>query len=127
MNAPIPEYGAVPPVAETLTIVVPPLQRICPADAEGTKRLGCVIVHEDEFICPDASRTVTVYLPAGRLLAVETYPATALVQVYVNGARPPEMLTDIDPVEAPLHKTGFVVHESTIGQAKNESALVPLS
>ena len=40
MNVPVPEYGAVPPVADTVTEVVPPLQVIVPADAEATNAVG---------------------------------------------------------------------------------------
>ena len=58
MNVPVPEYGAVPPVAETVTEVVPPLQVIVPADAEATNAAGSVTVTEVVAEHPLASVTV---------------------------------------------------------------------
>ena len=40
MKVPVPVKGAVPPVAETVIEVVPPLQAIVPALAEATKGAG---------------------------------------------------------------------------------------
>jgi hypothetical protein len=45
LNEPVPEYGAVPPVAVTSTEVEPPKHAIVPAaDAEATNCVGSVIV-----------------------------------------------------------------------------------
>ena len=44
MKLPVPEYGAVPPVALTATVVVPPLQEIDPADEDALNTAGSVTV-----------------------------------------------------------------------------------
>ncbi len=58
MNEPSPVYGAVPPVADTTTVVVPPLQRIAPAVDEATKAAGSVTVPVVVEVQPLASVTV---------------------------------------------------------------------
>lgn len=40
MNEPVPVSGAVPPRAETVTVVEPPLQAMVPADEEAVKDAG---------------------------------------------------------------------------------------
>ena len=40
MNDPVPEYGAVPPVADTVTVAEPPLQRIAVADDDADNAVG---------------------------------------------------------------------------------------
>ncbi len=40
VKVPIPEYGAVPPFAETLTVVLPPLQVMVPFEAEALNAVG---------------------------------------------------------------------------------------
>ena len=40
MKVPVPVKGAVPPMEETVIVVVPPLQAIVPALAEATKAAG---------------------------------------------------------------------------------------
>ena len=40
MKVPVPEYGAVPPDADTVTVVVPPKHAIVPADEEATTEHG---------------------------------------------------------------------------------------
>ena len=44
MNGPVPEYGAVPPLAVTVTVEFPPLHAIAVAVDEATKALGAVTV-----------------------------------------------------------------------------------
>ena len=44
MNEPVPEYGAVPPVAETVTVAEPPLQRIAVADEDADTALGAQVL-----------------------------------------------------------------------------------
>ena len=59
MNGPVPEYGAVPPLAVTVTVAFPPLHAIAVADDEATKALGAVtmMVVVDE----QPLKSVTVY------------------------------------------------------------------
>ena len=59
MNVPVPEYGAVPPVAETVTEVVPSLQAIEPVEEEATNVVGSSTEPEVTEVQPLAS--VTVY------------------------------------------------------------------
>ena len=59
MKSPVPVNGAVPPVAATVTVVVPPLQAIVPALDEAAKTVGAantvpVVVEEH----PLASLTI---------------------------------------------------------------------
>ena len=56
-------YGAVPPVADTVTVVVPPLHAIVPALEEATTAVGWVTVTDNVFVDPLTSVTVTVYVP----------------------------------------------------------------
>ncbi len=58
MNDPVPEYGAVPPVAETVTVDNPPLQAIGVDDELATSAEGSVTVIVVEFVHPLASVTV---------------------------------------------------------------------
>ena len=58
MKVPVPDKGAVPPFAETVIVVVPPLQAIVPELAEATKVVGSVIVPEVIEVHPLASVTV---------------------------------------------------------------------
>jgi hypothetical protein len=44
VKLPVPEYGAVPPVALTVTVVVPPLHEILPADEDALNTDGSVTV-----------------------------------------------------------------------------------
>ena len=58
MKLPVPEYGAVPPVALTVTVVVPPLHEIDPADEDALNTAGCVTVPAAIEVHPLASVTV---------------------------------------------------------------------
>ncbi len=58
MNVPSPEYGVVPPTAETVTVAVPPLQRISVADEDATSAAGSDTVIDVEDVQPFASVTV---------------------------------------------------------------------
>ena len=61
MKVPSPVYGAVPPVAETVTVVVPPLQRIAaPCEDDADNAVGSLIVIDAVVEQPLAS--VTVYV-----------------------------------------------------------------
>ena len=67
MKLPVPVYGAVPPVAETETVVVPPLHRMLPEEAEALTADGSLIETEVVAEQPAASVTVKVYEPAVRV------------------------------------------------------------
>ncbi len=58
MNVPVPKYGAVPPEAVTVTVVVPPKQDIVPALDEATNSVGSLTVPVVVFEQPLASVTV---------------------------------------------------------------------
>ncbi len=58
MNVPSPEYGVVPPTAETVTVAEPPLQRISVAEDDATSAAGSDIVIDVEDVQPFASVTV---------------------------------------------------------------------
>ena len=58
MNEPSPVYGAVPPVADTVTVAEPPLQRIAAAEDEATNVAGSVTVIVVDPVQPFASVTV---------------------------------------------------------------------
>ena len=60
LNEPVPVYGAVPPVAVTFTVVVPPLQLIAPAEAEAFNCEGWLTVATADTVYPLAS--VTTYV-----------------------------------------------------------------
>ena len=55
---PVPVYGGVPPVAVTVTVVVPPLQSIAPEDDAGTSKGGSVTAMVVVDAQPLASVTV---------------------------------------------------------------------
>ena len=64
MTSPVPLYGAVPPVADTVTVADPPLQAIAVASEEAAKAAdGWVTVTDNVFVDPLTSVTVTVYIP----------------------------------------------------------------
>jgi hypothetical protein len=56
--APVPVYGAVPPITDTVTVPVPPKQAMVPAVEEATMTEGWVIVPETTDVQPLASVTV---------------------------------------------------------------------
>ena len=58
MNDPSPVYGAVPPVADTVTVADPPLHKIVVAEDEATTAVGSVIVIVVDAVHPLASVTV---------------------------------------------------------------------
>ncbi|MFA6234570.1 MAG: hypothetical protein WC824_10365, partial [Bacteroidota bacterium] len=64
LTVPVPEYGGVPPLAVTVTVELPPLQRIADAFADTTNNVGSVIVAEAVDVHPFASVTVKLYEPA---------------------------------------------------------------
>jgi hypothetical protein len=74
LNEPVPEYGAVPPAAETVTVEFPPLHEIADAVADALSGVGCVIVYDEDTLQLSASDTVTVYVPATRPLIVDEVP-----------------------------------------------------
>ena len=58
MNEPSPVYGAVPPVAVTVTVADPPLHRIAVEDEEAITAVGSVTVPVVVDVQPLASVTV---------------------------------------------------------------------
>ena len=58
MKVPVPVYGAVPPVAVTVTVVVPPLQDIEPALDEAVNCVGWLTLPVVVAVQPLASVTV---------------------------------------------------------------------
>ena len=58
MKVPVPVYGAVPPVAVTVTVVVPPLQSIVPALDETVNCVGSLTLPVVVAVQPLASVTV---------------------------------------------------------------------
>ena len=58
MKVPVPLYGAVPPVALTVTVVVPPLQAIVPALEEAVNCVGSLTLPDAVAVQPLASVTV---------------------------------------------------------------------
>ena len=58
MKVPVPVYGDVPPVALTVTVVVPPLQAIVPALDDAVNCVGSLIVPDVVAVQPFASVTV---------------------------------------------------------------------
>ena len=59
VKVPVPLYPGVPPEADTVTVVDPPLQAMVPAEAEALRAEGWVTVTEVVAVHPLAS--VTVY------------------------------------------------------------------
>ena len=58
VKSPVPLYGAVPPVAETVTVEVPPLQSIAVDELEADNAVGSVMVMVVVVEHPFASVTV---------------------------------------------------------------------
>ena len=58
VKSPVPLYGAVPPVAETVTVEVPPLQSIAVDELEADNAVGSVMVIVVVVEHPLASVTV---------------------------------------------------------------------
>ena len=54
-------------MALTVTVVVPPLHAIEPAEEVAVSAVGCVMVPVVVAVQPLASVTVKLYVPAGRL------------------------------------------------------------
>jgi hypothetical protein len=67
VKVPIPLYAGVPPVAETVTTDVPPLQSMEVEVDEAEYADGCVIVKFAVTVAPAPSITVSVCDPALRL------------------------------------------------------------
>ena len=58
VKSPVPLYGAVPPVADTVTVEVPPLQSIAVDELEASRTVGSVMVMVVVVEQPLASVTV---------------------------------------------------------------------
>ena len=58
MKLPVPVYGKVPPVADTVTVVVPPKQAMLPDPEEAERTVGCVTDPLAMDVHPFASVTV---------------------------------------------------------------------
>ena len=67
LNVPVPKYGAVPPVALTVTTELPPLHRIGVLEELGTNARGCVMFPVVVWVQLLVSVTVNEYVPAARL------------------------------------------------------------
>ena len=93
VKSPVPVYGPVPPVADTVTVDEPPLHEIGVDDELATNTAGSVTVMLVVAVHPLASVTVYVYVPA----------VTVKSPVPVYGPVPPvaDTVTVDDP---PLHK-----------------------
>ena len=102
MNEPVPEYGAVPPLAVTVTVAVPPLHAIAVADDEATNILGAVTVMVVFFEQPWESVTVYVYVPA----------PTVNEPVPEYGAVPP-LADTVTVAVPPLHAIAVADDEAT--------------
>ena len=94
---PVPVYGAVPPIADTVTVVLPPLHRMLPEVDEATRAAaGSVMVTVTEVVQLLASVTVYVNVPADNpvMVPVPVYGATPPVAVMVTlPLLPPKQLT----------------------------------
>jgi len=98
VNVPVPEYGVVPPEADTVTVVVPPLQRIGGAEADAVRSGGLTMLMVAVAVQPRVSVTRNEYVPAERVN----------VPVPVYGVVPPEADT-VTVVVPPLQgMTGAV-------------------
>ena len=65
IKEPVPVYGELPPVAETITVELPPKHEIGVEVSEATNCVGAVItIPLMDVIHPLASVIVTVYVPA---------------------------------------------------------------
>lgn len=107
-------YGGVPPVADTVTVELPPPHRIGVALDEAVSVGGCVMVTEAVPEQPLASVTVNVYVPAVRLK----------LPVPVNGAVPPVAVTVTVDVE-PLQRIGVALAVTvTVGGAVIDAVVV---
>lgn len=95
---PVPVYGAVPPVAPTVMVVVEPLQSICGAVAETVSCGGSTMVTDVVAVQLFASVTVKLYVPPPRL--------NTPVPVY--GAVPPDAVTVTVEV-VPLQRIGVAL------------------
>ena len=102
VNVPVPSYGAVPPSAVTVTVVVPPLQDIVPALDEATNTAGSDTVPVVVELHPFSSVTVKLYAPA----------LTVNVPVPKYGAVPPEAVT-VTVVVPPLQDIVPALDEAT--------------
>ena len=119
VNVPVPLYGGLPPVALTVTVELPPLQRIGEGDELGVRADGIVTVTELlvfwQVVGVLLSITVTVCEPAPTLLYVtgEVHDANEpLSSWHSKGPMPPEKV----PVTVPnpvLHAGSVSVAEST--------------
>jgi hypothetical protein len=104
VKVPAPVYGAVPPVAVTVTVVLPPLQAIGVKVDATVSAGGSVMVSCASALQPFASVTVNVYVPA----------AFVKVPVPVYGADPP--VAETVTVEVPpLQAIGVALAVTTIG------------
>lgn len=98
LNTPVPLYGGVPPVAETVTVELPLLHTTGVALELAVSDGGCVMLSEAMAEQPFASVTVKEYVPAVRLK----------LPVPVYGAVPPVAVTVTVDVE-PLQRIGVAV------------------
>ena len=102
VNVPVPVYGAVPPSAVTVTVVVPPLQDIAAALDDASITAGSVTVPVVVELHPFSSVTVKLYAPA----------LTVNVPVPKYGAVPPEAVT-VTVVVPPLQDIVAALDDAT--------------
>src|SRR6185437_80675 len=111
-------YAGVPPEGEAVAV---PLGSV-PPQAEGVDEpaiaiaRGCVIIAEAVAVHPLASVTVTVYVPALRLLAVALVPPLG-VHAKVYGTVPPKGFAVAEPVLPPLHLSLIIPPVVTLSAA----------
>jgi hypothetical protein len=119
---PVPVYGDVPPVAETVIVEVPPLQGIGGASTMMASCVGSVsVITDEDALQPLASVTVKVWLPA---------PRTKL-PVPLYGGVPPLALT-VTVVVPPWHAIGAAValtasNDGSLSVTGAEVALQPFA
>ena len=113
VNVPVPVYGDVPPVALTVTVVVPPTTVIGGAVAVAINATGCAMVRVVVAVQLLASITVTVKLPAPTVNVLLVWNGGPLFRLYLNVPVPPEAVT-VNVVVPPLHNIVAAVADTLI-------------
>ena len=109
LNGPVYEYGAIPPVAESDTVVVPPFTAMVPGVTVRLSGDGWPTTATAVAVTLLASRTVTTYDPAANPVAVAPVCTGVVFQLYVYGAVPPDTLTVASPLDSPKHPAFFTL------------------
>ena len=114
MNVPSPVYGAVPPAAVTVTVVVPPLHKIAaPCVLLAVSNVGSDTVKLTVPVTVQLFDSVitTLYVPAARPLM--SWVVALLLHKYVYDPLPPVTLRSIAPFVPPLQLTLVTDPEAT--------------